>query len=85
MIEVAISGLLAAEGSGAFLGENLIVYLLMALGGALFVGNLLAVIRPPQRPRDEGDLATAPPGRSIAMALLGLLVFVVALVSLLLK
>ena len=27
----------------AFLGENLIVWLLLALGGALFAGNLLAL------------------------------------------
>jgi hypothetical protein len=44
----------------AFLGENLIVWLLLALGGALFAGNLMALVRPPAQPRDEGDLERAP-------------------------
>lgn len=79
---MALGGVLGAEGSGAFLGDNLIVYLLMALGGAMFVGNLLAVLRPPARPHDHGDLARAPRARSISMAILGLIVFLFALVSL---
>lgn len=66
-----------------FLGENLIVWLLLALGGALFAGNLMAVIRPPATPRDEGDLERAPRSRSIAMAAIGLVVAVAALASLL--
>lgn len=59
-----------------FLGKDLIVWLLLALGGALFVGNVLALVRPPEAPRNEGDLAQAPRSRSIGMAVLG---FVVAL------
>ena len=34
-----------------FLGKDLIVWLLLALGGALFAGNLMAVIRPPAAPK----------------------------------
>jgi hypothetical protein len=68
--------------SGAFLGENLLAYLVLALGAALFVGNLLAVVRPPERPRD-GDLGRAPVGRSIVMAVVGLLAALWALASLL--
>jgi hypothetical protein len=30
-----------------FLGEDLLQWLLLALGGALFAGNLMAVVRPP--------------------------------------
>ena len=37
-----------------FLGEDLLQWLLLALGGALFAGNLMAVVRPPERQREEG-------------------------------
>jgi hypothetical protein len=67
----------------AFLGENLIVWLLLALGGALFAGNLLALVRPPAQRRDEGDLEQAPRGRSLVMAAIGLVVAVAALAALL--
>lgn len=65
-----------------FLGEDLIVWLLLALGGALFVGNVMALIRPPAQTRNEGDLDQAPRSRSIVMAALGFVVAVVALASL---
>jgi hypothetical protein len=65
-----------------FLGDNLIVWLLLALGGALFAGNVMALVRPPDAPRDEGDLTEAPRVRSIAMAALGFVVAAVALASL---
>lgn len=64
-----------------FLGENLLAYLVLALGAALFVGNLLAVVRPPERPK-EGDLRRAPVARSVVMAVLGLLAAIWALASL---
>lgn len=64
-----------------FLGENLVTYLLLALGGALFVGNLLAVVRPPQRPR-EGELERAPVARSLVMAVVGFAAAAWALASL---
>lgn len=66
-------------GEGAFLGDDLIVWILLALGGALFVGNVLALVNPPEHPRQEGDLVRAPRGRSIAMAVIGLVVAVAAL------
>jgi hypothetical protein len=65
-----------------FLGDDLIVWLLLALGGALFAGNVMALVRPPDGPRDEGDLAEAPRGRSIAMAVVGFVVAVAALAAL---
>ena len=52
------------------LGDNLLPLLVLALGGAMLVGNLLALIRPPERPK-EGELERAPAGRSLAMAVLG--------------
>ena len=69
-------------GEGAVLGDDLIVWILLALGGALFVGNVLALVNPPERPRQEGDLTRAPRARSIAMAAVGLVVALAALASL---
>lgn len=64
-----------------FLGEDLLAYLVLALGGAMFVGNGLAVLRPPSR-RREGDLDRAPVGRTLTMAGLGLVAALWALASL---
>lgn len=61
----------AARLGSMFLGEDLLAWLVLALGGALFVGNLLAVVRPPERPKADGDLARAPVGRSVLMAVVG--------------
>ena len=55
-----------------FLGDDLLVWLVLAFGGAMFVGNLAAIFRPREAPREEGELTRAPKVRSIAMALLGL-------------
>jgi hypothetical protein len=65
-----------------FLGQDLIVWLLLALGGALFAGNLMALVRPPTTPKAEGDLEHAPRARSITMACVGLVVAVAALAAL---
>jgi hypothetical protein len=65
-----------------FLGENLLIYLILALGGALACGNLLAIVRPPQRERSEGDLAKAPIARSLLMGIIGLVAAVWAIASL---
>jgi hypothetical protein len=48
----------------------------------MFVGNLAAVFRPRETPREEGELTQAPKVRSIAMALLGLVAAVWALFTL---
>jgi hypothetical protein len=64
-----------------FLGEDLLAYLVLALGAALFVGNVAAVVKPPEQPR-EGDLGRAPVGRSLVMAVIGLLAALWALGSL---
>lgn len=65
-----------------FLGENLLKWMLLALGGALFVGNVLAIIKPPPRAK-EGDLAKAPVSRSLFMAAVGLVAAIWGLASLL--
>ncbi len=65
-----------------FLGKDLIVWLLLALGGALFVGNVMAVIRPPEAARAEGEQEQAPRIRSLTMAAIGFVVAVAALAAL---
>lgn len=65
-----------------FLGEDLLAWLVLALGGALFVGNLFALVRPPERRAGESDLKKAPVGRSLLMALVGFVAALWALGSL---
>lgn len=75
--------LLAEESFTPFLGDDLIVYLVLALGGALFAGNVAAIIRPPEaEARAEGSLDRAPVTRSLVMAGLGLVAAVWAIASL---
>ena len=65
-----------------FLGDDLLAWLVLALGGALFVGNIAALARPPEHPREEGSLERAPVARSVAMGLVGLVAAIWALASL---
>lgn len=67
---------------GVFLGEDLLAWLLLAFGGALFVGNLMAVVRPPERQLDDTNLERAPVARSLVFAGLGLVAAIWALASL---
>ena len=64
-----------------FLGEDLLAYLVLALGGALCAGNLLAIVRPPEQRRD-GELERAPVGRSLVMAGVGFVALIWAVASL---
>ena len=65
-----------------FLGENLLPYLVLALGAALVFGNGMALIRPPRQVK-KGELARAPVGRSAVMIGIGFVAAVWALASLL--
>ena len=66
-----------------FLGENLLAWLLLAMGGALAVGHILALVRPADvRERAETDLERPPLGRSLVMIALGSVAAIWALVSL---
>ena len=65
-----------------FLGNNLLPFLVLALGGAMFVGNVLAIVRPPAQLK-ENDMPRAPVRRSLFMAVIGLVAAVWALASLL--
>jgi hypothetical protein len=74
-----------------FLGDNLIVYLVLALGGALAVGNIAALVRPPTKEdkpaansddEQNTDLEKAPIARSLIMAIIGATAAVWAIASL---
>lgn len=64
-----------------FLGEDLLAWLMLALGGALAAGNILAIVRPPLEAK-EGELEQAPIKRSLGMAAVGLVVAIWGLASL---
>lgn len=64
-----------------FLGDNLLPYLVLALGAALVFGNGLALVRPPKEAKED-DLARAPVGRSAVMIGIGLVAAIWALASL---
>jgi hypothetical protein len=63
------------------LGEDLLAWLVLALGAALAVGNGLALVRPPRQTK-PGELTRAPVGRSLTMMVIGLVAAVWALASL---
>ncbi len=74
-----------------FLGDNIIVYLVLALGGALAVGNVAALVRPPSNEKksdtktddeENTDLEKAPVVRSLVMAIIGATAAVWAIASL---
>ena len=63
------------------LGDNFVVLLMLALGGALLVGNIMALVRPRNDVADD-ELERPPLGRSIVMIVIGLIATIWALVSL---
>lgn len=63
------------------LGDDTLVFLVLALGAALVVGNVLALVRPPTN-LSEGELTKAPTARSVVMALVGLVASIWAIASL---
>jgi hypothetical protein len=65
-----------------FLGEDLLAYLVLALGAAMAVGSLMALVRPPESPK-QGELARAPLSRSVVMIVIGSVAAIWALASLL--
>ncbi len=64
-----------------FLGEDLLPWLVLALGAALVFGNGMALVRPPKQVK-EGELARAPVARSVVMIAIGSVAAVWALASL---
>ena len=63
------------------LGDNFVVLLMLALGGALLVGNVMALVRPREDAADD-ELERPPLGRSLLMIGIGLIATIWALVSL---
>lgn len=53
-----------------FLGDDLLAWLVLALGGALAVGTALALARPPAQ-QAEGNLERPPLARSLVMIAVG--------------
>jgi len=64
---------------------DLIVWLVLALGLALFVGNVLALFAGHRPDRSRVSLSRAPKGRSLLMALIGFLAALWSLGSLVAK
>lgn len=62
-------------------GPDILLYLVLAFGGAMVVGNVAAVVRPPEQ-RKDGDLERAPVARSLTMAAVGLIAVIWALATL---
>ena len=64
-----------------FLGEDILIWLVLAFGGAMCAGNILALVKPPPK-TEEGSLSHAPKARSLAMAGVGAVAALWALLSL---
>lgn len=64
-----------------FLGDNILAWLTLALGGALAIGTALALVKP--RPAGDGtELAKPPLARSLVMIALGSVAAIWGLASL---
>lgn len=72
---------LGAEDSTLLLGEDFFAWAVLAIGAAMAIGNLAALVRPPAT-RPEGSVERPPVGRSLLMALIGAVAAVWALASL---
>ena len=66
-----------------FLGEDLLAWLVLAIGAAMVAGNGLALMRPPEDKRNDDDLERAPVGRAIVYILIGAVAAVWGLATLL--
>lgn len=64
-----------------FLGDNLLPLMTLALGGAMSIGTILALVRPRVEERD-GELVRPPLIRSIIMITLGAVAAIWAFASL---
>ncbi len=62
-------------------GADILAWLVLALGAAMAVGNIAALVKPPGKHRDN-DLPSAPKARSIAYAVIGIIASIWALATL---
>jgi hypothetical protein len=53
-----------------FLGEDILPWMVLAIGGALAIGTVFALIRPPKE-HGTGDLDRPPMARSVVMIAVG--------------
>ncbi len=65
-----------------FLGDDLLPWLVLAIGGGMAVGNLAALVRPPEESRHDEDLERAPVTRSLVFIVIGAIAAIWALGSL---
>ena len=65
-----------------FLGEDLLAWLVLAFGGAMAVGNVLALVRPPKARQQSGELNSPPLVRTLTFAAVGAVAALWALGSL---
>lgn len=65
-----------------FLGPDLLPFLVLAMGGAMLVGNVLALVRPREEAAKDDELAKAPLGRSLVMVVVGLVATIWAIATL---
>lgn len=81
----SVAAAAASSGNGVFGGTDLLRLLVLAFGGALVVGNVLARVRPPSRlpAGDPEEPALRPPlARSVVMISIGMVAVIWALASL---
>jgi hypothetical protein len=74
-----------SSGDSLFGGTDLLRLLVLAFGGALVVGNVLARVRPPSRLSagdDQGPPVKPPLSRSVVMITIGMVAVVWAVASL---
>ena len=68
----------------SFLTPDDLVYLVLALGAALVVGNGLALVRPPKS-TENGELSRAPVARTAVMMAVGVIAAVWAIATLIVR
>lgn len=64
------------------LGDDFFAWVMLAFGGALLVGNVMALVHPPQQAK-TGELAQAPKVRTVVMASIGGVITIWAVATLL--
>lgn len=74
--------LVAADNNFSPVGTDLLPWLILAVGGAMVFGNVIALVRPPEV-GDKGQLKRAPIGRTLVMIAVGFIGAVWSLASLL--
>ncbi len=73
----------SSVGNDLFGGPDLLRFLVLAFGGALMVGNVLALVRPPPHVPAGAEPTPKPPlARSIVMISIGLVVVIWAVATL---